>query len=146
MKGKVANAAIPGITDEQTDERIHIPQGVKLEQGKPSMCQAQQKRRDAQMPAVIEQWKKTTIQSTQRADAQHHVQKQECSGSKRADQQRLCRRAWVPPRADTDKDGEVECEQRYERQIVHLLLPVPTDRAILNTHGNFSTLAVSNTV
>src|SRR6516225_2988545 len=98
------------------------------------------------MPAVIEQWKKTTIQSTHRADAQHHVQQQECSRSERSDQESLGRRAWVSPSADTDKNGEVECEQRHERQVVHLLLPVPTNRAILNAHGNFSTLAVSNTV
>src|SRR6266496_1981790 len=110
LKGKVTDAPVPGIADEQTDERIHIPQGVKLEQRKPSMCQAQEKRRDAEMPAVVEQWKKTTIQSTQRADAQHHVQQQECSCSKPANQQRLCRRAWVTPSADTDKNGEVECE------------------------------------
>src|SRR5882724_11633147 len=98
------------------------------------------------MPAVIEQWKKTTIQSTQRADAQHHVQQQECSGSKRADQQRLRRRAWIPPSAHTNEQSEIQRQQRQKRDIVHLLLPVPTNCAILNAHGNFSTLAVSNTV
>ena len=53
------------------------------------MCQAQQKRRDAQMPAVIEKWKKTTIQPAQWADTQHNIQQQEGGRSKRANQQRL---------------------------------------------------------
>jgi len=47
LKWEVGNAAVPGVTDNRLEERIHIPQGVKLEQRKPSMCQAQQKRRDA---------------------------------------------------------------------------------------------------
>ena len=98
------------------------------------------------MPAVIEQRKKTPVQAAQRADAEHHVQQQECSRSKSANQQRLSGRAWVTPSADTDKHCEVERQQRHQRDVVHLLLPVPTDRAILNAHGNFSTLAVSNTV
>jgi hypothetical protein len=74
LEWKLGHAAIPGVTDEQADQRIHVPQGVKLEQGKPSMCQAQQKRRDTQMPAVIKQWKKTTIQPAQGPDAKHNVQ------------------------------------------------------------------------
>src|SRR6266481_5640162 len=110
------------------------------------MCQAQQKRRDAQMPAVIEKWKKTTIQSAQWADTQHNIQQQEGGRSKRANQQRLGRRTRVQPGAHTNETPKIQRQQRQERDVVYLLLPVPTDRAILNAHGNFSTAAVSSTV
>src|SRR6266852_8947943 len=145
LKGKISDTAVPRVADEETDEWIHIPQGVELEQRKTTMCQAQKKRRDSKVPAVVEQWKKTAIQSTQWADAQHDVQQQECSGSKRADQQRLCRRARVAPGAHPNNNSEVQRQQRQKCDVVHLLLPVPADRAILDAHGNVSTLAVSNT-
>ena len=35
LKGKIGDTAVPRIADEQTDERIHIPQGVKLDQPNP---------------------------------------------------------------------------------------------------------------
>src|SRR6476660_5647817 len=119
---------------------------MKLDQSKHSMRQAQQKRHDAQVPAVIEQRKKAAIQSTQGADAQYDVQQQECSSSKCANQQRLRCRAWIAPCAHTDENPPVQRQQRQKGEIIDLLLPVPTDRAILNAHGSFPTAAVSNTV
>jgi hypothetical protein len=146
LKGEISDATVSRIADEKTDERILIPMRVKLEQRKPSVCQAQQKRRDPQVSAVVKQRKKTAIQPAQGSDAKHHVQQQECSCSKRANQQGHCRRAWVTPSAYTEENSEVQCQQRQKCEVVHFLLPVPTDCGILNAHGNFSTLAVSNRI
>src|SRR5208283_5098448 len=110
LKGEIGDTAVSRIADEQTDKRIRIPQRMKLKQREASMRQGQQKRRDTQVPAVIKERKESPVHSRQRSNTEHNVQQQECSCSKRANQQRLCRRAWVSPSTDTDKDGEVEYE------------------------------------
>jgi hypothetical protein len=37
-------------------------------------------------------------------------------------------------------------QKRQKGDVLHLLLPVPTDRSTLEAHGSFSTLAVSKTI
>src|SRR6266849_3396161 len=119
---------------------------MKLDQGKRAVRETQEKCGYPQVSAVVEQRQKAAIQPAQGPDAQHHIQQQECSCTKRANQQRLCRRAWVTPSAHTNKNSEVQRQQRQKCSVVYLLLPVPTDCTVFNAHGNFSTTAVSKTV
>src|SRR6266849_1881711 len=119
---------------------------MKLDQGKRAVRETEEKCGYPQVSAVVEQRQKAAIQPAQGPDAQHHIQQQECSRSERANQQRLGRCTRVEPGAYTNKTPEVQRQQRQECDVVYLLLPVPTDRTILNAHGNFSTTAVSKTV
>src|SRR6516225_6467329 len=146
LKRKIRDAAIPRIAEEETHQRIHISQRMKLEECKTAMCQAQQKSRYPKMTAVVEQWKKTTIEACQRPDTQHDVQKQEGRCPQSANQQRLRGCAWVAPSSYAEERSEIKRKKRQQGDVVHLLLSVPTDGGILHAHGSLSTLAVSTTV
>src|SRR5215469_346325 len=119
---------------------------MKLEKRKASVCQAQQKSGYTKMATVVEQGEKAAIQTSQWSDTEHHIQEYEGARPQSANQQCLRSCTRVPPSPNTDECCEVQHEQRKKGDVVHLFLPVPTDCGILDAHGSFSTLAVSDTV
>src|SRR5882724_2961395 len=109
------------------------------------MRETQQKSRDAQVPAVVEQGKEAAIQSCQWSDAKYYVEQQKCASSERSDQQCLRRRRRIQPGAYAHEKCQVKSQKREKHSVIDFLLPVPADGPLLNAHGSFSTGAASTT-
>ena len=68
LEGKVGQAAVACVADEQAHQRIQISQGVKLKNGKCSMRQREREHGDAEMATVVQERQKPPVEPAQGAD------------------------------------------------------------------------------
>src|SRR6266702_5769742 len=86
------------------------------------------------MAAIVQQGKKSRIQSAKRPDAQNHVQKQKRRGACGANDQRLSRGIEKQQRAQADEKCDIEHDCCENHNVVDALLAIPTNGLILVAH------------
>src|SRR6266478_1308151 len=87
------------------------------------------------MAAVVQQGKKSRIQTAKRPDAQNHVQKQKRRGTCGPNNKRFGRGIGKQQRAESDEKRDIERDSGENHHVVDALLAIPTDRLILMAHG-----------
>ncbi len=134
LKWKAREARVVGARHQHTDERVHITKRVKLNQRERAVYQGNEKRRHAEMSAVIEQRQEARIEPAQRPDCQHDVQEQRRAGATRKNDQRFYGRVRVDQKPTGDEHGEVPDNADQNCGVVAALLTIPPDGAIEGAH------------
>src|SRR6266481_4068002 len=135
LKGEIREASEILIRSQQADERIFIPETVELPDCGRTVDRSQNKSDYTEVPAIIKQWEERRVQPTERSNAEDDMEKQECGGSRRADNQ-SCRGSIGKEKcADSDKQRQVERDSGDQHNIVDAFLAIPSNGLILMAHG-----------
>jgi len=94
---------------------------VELSDCDHTVDRAQEKRDNAEMPAIIKQWQKHRVQPTERPNAEDDLEKQESGGSRRADNQGFRRSIGEEKRTHSDKQRQIERNSGDQHNIVDAL-------------------------
>src|SRR5258708_23868375 len=87
LKREIREASEILIRSQQADERIFIPETVELPDCGRTVDRSQNKSDYTEVPAIIKQWQERRVQPTERSNAEDDMEKQECGGSRPADNQ-----------------------------------------------------------
>src|SRR5437773_11040564 len=107
---------------------------MELDDREHTVRQREREHHHAEMTTVVEERKKSAVQSRQRANAENDVEQRERSGCERSDQQRFDRQLRTTRGLYTEEHDKKPEDQTTGHHVVAAFLRVPRDGPVGGTH------------
>jgi hypothetical protein len=134
LEWKFSDAIESRIATQEAYQRVHITERVKLDNTECSMDCSQPEHRDTKMTPVVQQWQKAGLKPAQWTDAEDYMEYQKGRGAEGSDHERLRSRVGIDQGSNRDKNAYVHQQNSGQAEVVDLLLPIPENRPVMDTH------------